>query len=174
MAAEPLRVRFARPEDDGAIGELLVDAFISAYAKKLPAVVYDDGRKSALRAVAEKRAVALVWVAELAGRVVGTVSLYPPGAAGSEAWLSGAADLRHLAMQPDLQGKGLSGALLDAAERTAFERGIRTVCLHVRQQAVGVARLYQRRGYQRDPSGDLRYPTVELQAYVLRPPEDDY
>ena len=164
-----LTVRRAEPRDDVAVGELLVEAFLQAYAKKLPEVVYSDERKRSLRAVAQKRAIADVWVAEQDGAVVGTVALYPPGAEGSEAWLPGASDLRHLATRPDLHGRGLSGALLDAAERFAKERGDAAICLHVRKQAEGVARLYQRRGYVRAPEGDLRYPEVELEAYVLRP-----
>ena len=114
-----ISVRLALPADDAVVGDLLVDAFESAYARKLPEVVYDDERRNALRAVAEKRAVASVWVAELDGRVVGTVALFPPGAPGSEAWLPNAADLRHLAIHPALHGKGLSSALLDTAEETA-------------------------------------------------------
>ena len=43
-------IREARPEDDAAIGELLVDAYITQYAKKLPEVV--DGLRKATRQVA--------------------------------------------------------------------------------------------------------------------------
>lgn len=167
MSLSDLTVRHARPEDDAAVGELLVDAFTAAYARKLPEVVYSEERRQALRAVAEKRASAFVWVAELEGRVVGTVTLFPPGAAGSQAWLPDTADLRHLATRPDLHGKGLSGPLLDAAERLARERGYKRIGIHVRRQAEGVARLYQQRGYTRDPAGDRDYPGVELEAYVL-------
>jgi len=47
-------IREARPEDDAAIGELLVEAFVTQYARKLPEVVYTEERKSALRDVANK------------------------------------------------------------------------------------------------------------------------
>ncbi|MCI0569466.1 MAG: GNAT family N-acetyltransferase [Myxococcaceae bacterium] len=160
-------VRDARPEDDAAIGELLVDAYVTQYREKMPHVVYDDARKRDLRAVAEKRKVAAVLVAELEGQVVGTVSLFPPGASGSEAWVPGAADLRHLATAPSVHGRGLSGPLMDAAEELARRWGVTAVCLHVRKGVEGVARLYQRRGYVRAPEGDLVYPTVELEGYVL-------
>ena len=163
-----LLIREARPEDDAAIGELLVDAFISAYAKKMPEVIYGEERKRDLRSVAEKRRVAKVWVGELDGEVVGTVSIFPPGAPGSEAWIEGAADLRHLATHPKVHGRGYSKPLLDVAENAARKLGARAVCLHVRRGAVGVGRLYQSRGYQRAPEGDLDLPTVYLEAYVLR------
>jgi predicted N-acetyltransferase YhbS len=174
MSTELLKrvvIREARPEDDAAVGELLVEAFISQYAKKLPEVVYTEERKRSLRDVATKRAVAKVWVAELDGRVVGTVALWPPGAPGSEAWLPEAADLRHLATAVDLHGQGVSAPLLDEAERVAREEWrVPAICLHVRRGVEGVARMYMRRGFVREPAGDLELPTVSLEAYVLRFP----
>jgi ribosomal protein S18 acetylase RimI-like enzyme len=162
-------IRRARPEDDQVIGEILVTGYLAAYAKKMPEVVYDDQRKRDLRDVAGKRKVACVLVAEEQGRVVGTVTLWPPGAPGSEAWLPGFADLRHLATEPSQQGRGLSRPLLDEAERIAREElKAPGICLHVRRGNQGVARLYESRGFVRDPSGDLSYPTVSLLAFAKR------
>lgn len=163
-------IREARPEDDARIGELLVDAFLSTYAVKLPGVVYDEARLNDLRDVATKRGRAAVLAGELAGRVVATVAIFKPGAAGSEAWLPNAADLRHLAVEPALHGKGLAKPLLDRAEAIARDVWkVSSICLHVRKGVDGVARLYMRRGYRRDPSGDIEKPAVTLEAYVLRP-----
>src|SRR5438128_11223830 len=121
----------------------------------MPQVVVGDRRKAELRDVASKRAQATVLVAELEGRVVGTVAVWPPGSPHSEAWLPGAADLRHLAVDPALQGQGLAGPLLDEAERIARDEwGVPAMCLHVRRGNVGVARLYRSRGYTREPQGD--------------------
>jgi predicted N-acetyltransferase YhbS len=167
---ERLVIREAGPADDAAVGELLVEAFLTQYAKKLPEVVYTEERKRGLRDTAGKRAVAKVLVAELDGRVVGTVALWPPGAPGSEAWLLQAADLRHLAVAADLHGQGLSTPLLDAIEGVAREWGVPAICLHVRRGVEGVARMYQRRGYVREPSGDLDLPSVFLVAFALRFP----
>jgi len=167
---EDVVIREARAEDDAAIGELLVEAFLTQYAQKLPEVRYDEARKRELRDVARRRAVGRVLVAERAGRVVGTVSLWPPGAPGSEAWIPGAADLRQLATAVELHGQGLSTPLLEAAERLAREWGVPAICLHVRRGALGVARMYERRGFVREPAGDLELPTVFLEAYVLRWP----
>jgi predicted N-acetyltransferase YhbS len=161
-------VRLAQARDDEAVGELLVRAFVEKYAVKLPEVIVSDGRKADLRAVAAKRALATVWVAEVEGRVVGTVALWAPGAPGSEAWLPNAVDLRHLAVDASVRGQGVSGQLLDVAEARARELGARHVCLHVRRGAQGVQRLYASRGYVRTPSGDLdKRPEVFLEAMVL-------
>ncbi|WP_434385363.1 GNAT family N-acetyltransferase [Melittangium boletus] len=168
-AWEDVVVREARAEDDAAIGELLVEAFLAQYAQKMPEVRYDEARKRDLRDVARRRVVGRVLVAERAGRVVGTVSLWPPGAPGSEAWIPGAADLRQLATAVEFHGQGLSRPLLEAAERIAREEWrVPALCLHVRQGVVGVGRMYERRGFVREPAGDLVLPTVSLEAYVLR------
>ncbi len=161
-------IREAVEADDAAIGELLVRAFVDAYARKLPEVVVGDRRKADLRDVAGKRAVAKVWVAEERGEIAGTVAMWPPGSSRSEAWLPGAFDLRHLAVAEAHRGTGLSGRLLDAAERYARAEGGRAVCLHVRRGAAGVAQLYVKRGYRRAPEGDLDLlPDVFLEAYWL-------
>ena len=168
---EPKRiaVRRAQPADDHAIGELLVDAYVTGYARKMPEVVVNDQRKADLRAVAAKREIAEVFVAESDGEIVGTVAVFPPGAPGSEAWLPNAVDLRHLATHPRVHGRGYSRALLDEAERYArIELHADAVCLHVRKGNLGVARLYMGRGYVRDPAGDLNLPEITLEAYALR------
>jgi GNAT superfamily N-acetyltransferase len=162
-------IREARPEDDAIIGELLVDAYVTQYAKKMPEVVYTEERKRALRDVASKRAVATVLVAEVDGEVAGTVALFPPGAPGSEAWTPRTADLRHLATAVRYHGTGLGRPLLDAAESLARQWGVEAIALHVRRGVRGVAEMYRRRGYVRTPEGDLDdLPRVFLEAYLLR------
>ena len=162
-------VRLARPEDDAAVGRVLVDGYVTAYARKMPDVIVGERRRAELRDVAGKRAQATVLVAEVEGRVSGTVAIWQPGSPQSEAWLPNAADLRHLAVDPALQGQGLARPLLDEAERIARDQWrTSAICLHVRRGNAGVARLYLARGYVRDPKGDLVYPEVELDAYALR------
>jgi ribosomal protein S18 acetylase RimI-like enzyme len=167
-----MKVRLATPADDAAVGEILVHGYVAAYARKMPQVVVNEERKRTLRDVAGKRAIATVLVVEHEGRVAGTVALFKPGAPGSEAWLPEAADLRHLATDPALHGRGLAKPLLDEAERIVRDQWrAKAICLHVRKGNFGVARLYQARGYQRSPEGDLSYPDVQLEAYVLRFPK---
>jgi ribosomal protein S18 acetylase RimI-like enzyme len=164
-----IAVREALPEDDAAVGEILVAGYVTAYARKMPDVVVSETRRATLRDVASKRAIATVLVIEVDGVVKGTVALFKPGAPTSEAWLPGAADLRHLAVDPSMHGKGLAKPLLDEAERIARDDWkVSAICLHVRRGNLGVAKLYVSRGYVRTPEGDLDYPEVKLDAYVLR------
>lgn len=98
-------IRVARPEDDAVIGEILVNAYVSQYARKLPHIVVDEARKADLRNVAERIA-REDWQCEWAG-------------------------------------------------------------LHVRRGVEGIARMYQRRGYQRDVTGDIdRLPVIFLEVYL--------
>jgi ribosomal protein S18 acetylase RimI-like enzyme len=163
-----IQVREARPEDDAVVGEILVSGYLTRYAQKMPEVVVTERRKAELRDVASKRAQATVLVLELDGKVVGTVAIWAPGSPHSEAWLPEAWDLRHLAFDPAVHGRGLSAPLLDRAEQIARDSGARFMCLHVRRGNKGVAKLYMSRGYQRDPSGDLDLPEVLLDAYFLK------
>lgn len=161
-------VRDATETDDPAIGELLVAAFERTYARKMPEVLMSDARRAELRAVKAKRAVATVWVYERQGTVVGTVAVWPFGAARTEAWIPGAVDLRHLAVDESHRGGEISSRLLDCAEAHARALKAPAVCLHVRRGAVGVRRLYEARGYQRRPEGDLDFlPEVFLEAFAL-------
>lgn len=168
-AAATLTIRPARPEDDAVIGEILVNAFVQGYAEKMPEVVVTEERKADLRNVAEKRMTGAVIVAELEGRVVGACTIYPPGSPKSEAWMPKAADLRMVGIDFELRGQGIADRLLDGAENQAREWGCDTMNLHVRRGAHGVAGVYVKRGFRRDPSGDLdRRPALYLDAFFKK------
>ncbi len=161
-------IRDATSKDEPAIGELLVAAFERTYAQKMPEVVMGEARRAELRNVNARRQIARVWVYERAGQIVGTVAVWPAGAPGCEAWIPGAVDLRHLAVDEAHRGGEVSKGLLDAAEAHAREVKAPAVCLHVRRGAAGVRRLYESRGYQRRPEGDLDLlPDVFLEAFAL-------
>lgn len=161
-------IRVACAEDDSAIGEILVNAFVTQYARKMPEVVVDDTRKADLRNVAEKRRIGTVLVAELDGKVVGTLTILPPGSSRSEAWQERMADIRMVGVDLDYRGQGIADLLIDEAERMArVDWDCTTIGLHVRRGALGVADLYVRHGYQRESSGDIdRLPEIFLEAYV--------
>ena len=171
MPKVSLVIRECRDADEAAVGALLVDAFVTKYAEKLPEVVVGDERRRDLLDVRRKRGLATVLLAERDGEVLGTVTLYPPAARTSETFLPDAANLRYLATHPKTHGQGISRALLDETERLAFEVwGAAAICLHVRRGAVGVAGLYQRRGYLRAAHADLDSPAVFLEGFYLPRP----
>src|ERR1700761_333482 len=119
---EPL-LRLARPEDDVRIGELLVEAFVTTYAKRMPEVVVSEARKTRLRGVVNERAQGAQWVLEWEGSVVGTAMLYRPSTPESEAWIPNAADLRFVAVDPKFQGRGWASKLVETALQEARDWG---------------------------------------------------
>ena len=167
-----IRVRKAQKEDDEEVGELLIESFTKAYARKMPELRLSETRKNDLRDVASKRKTASVLVAvDESDRIVGTVTLYPPDSSESFSWKPDACDLRAMAIFPLLHGKDLGGILLDAAIREAERLGAHHITLHVRRGAAGVARFYERHGWKRDPDGDQDcLPEIFKEGYTREIP----
>lgn len=164
----PPVIREAGPADDARLGELLVESFVATYARKMPEVVVTEHRKRDLRDVARKREQGAVWVAELGGRIAGTVTLFRPGFPGTRAWLPSTCDLRYMAVDPAFHGLDLAVPLMEAAIAQARAWKAGRICLHVRRGARGLARMYSRFGFVRRPEGDQdQLPEIFLEAYLL-------
>jgi len=96
------------------------------------------------------------FVAELDGRLVGTVAVRGPKPAG-EAYIAdpppplyttpGTAILPQLAVHPDCRGLGLGERLMDAAEAWAQGQGFAQLALDTAEPAVALRQRYERRGY---------------------------
>lgn len=96
------------------------------------------------------------FVAELDGRLVGTVAIRGPKPAG-EAYIAdpppplyttaGTAILSQLAVHPDCRGQGVGEQLIDAAEAWAREQGFAQLALDTAEPALALRRRYERRGY---------------------------
>jgi ribosomal protein S18 acetylase RimI-like enzyme len=72
-----------------------------------------------------------------------------------------------LGIDLEFRGQNVAHRMLDVAERMVQDEwNCKSIGLHVRQGADGVARLYTTRGYVRDTSGDIdRRPLIFLEAY---------
>jgi len=154
--------------DDHIVGELLVRSFDYQNSRLMPDVVTTEDRRRDLRNQQAKRSVATVLVGLIDEIIVGTVTLYPPGADGNEAWRRDAVDLRYLAIHQRFMGQGLSAAFLDEVRRRAVAADAPAICLHIRRGAAGLSRRYQRHGFVRDQRGDIDLrPVIFLEGYVL-------
>lgn len=104
----------------------------------------------------ERVAAGQAFVAERAGRLVGTVTVTPPKPADGR-YLSDpvpalytrpdTAILAQLAVHPEARGEGLAERLMDAAEAWARARGYAQVALDTAQPAAALRARYLRRGY---------------------------
>ena len=118
-------------------------------------------------------------VAELAGRVVGTVGFYPEaGRSELERWPSGWASIRTLAVVPEARGRGVGEALASVCIRRARKGGAVAVGLHTNPFMTAANRLYERLGFRRAPELDIEIgemftgrrlpPSVSWQAQAFR------
>jgi GNAT superfamily N-acetyltransferase len=117
------------------------------------------------------------FVAELDGRLVGTVAVRGPKPPG-EAYIAdpppplyttpGTAILSQLAVHPDCRGLGLGERLIDAAETWAREQGFTQLALDTAEPAVALRRRYERRGYV--TAGSVQWQGKTYVSVLMRKP----
>lgn len=135
-------VREGRDDDEAGLIALLGGVFA-----EYPGCVLDvDGEMPELRAIATTfaRAGGRFWVAELGGRIAGSIGFTPTP--------SGAIELRKLYVDRSARRRGLGGRLCDRVEAEARARGAKRVELWSDTRFLDAHRQYERRGYVRGPT----------------------
>jgi ribosomal protein S18 acetylase RimI-like enzyme len=110
-------------------------------------------------------------VAEHAGRVVGSVMLFPPSAAayGDAAEAPPWPELRLLAVSPEARGMGVGRLLVDECVRRARASGAAELGLHTSRSMETAIGMYRRMGFVRAPEHDFQPEGAELvEGYRLR------
>ena len=165
-----MQVRRATRDDHEVVGRVTV----AAYATYLS----DDGPDSDyvqhLADAAGRDRDAELWVAEEAGRVLGSVTLCPEGSPWRELAQPGEGEFRMLAVDPDAQGRGVGRALVELTVERFRSAGASAVVLCSMKEMSGAHRLYERAGFERDPERDWSpVPGVDLLAYRLALPSEE-
>jgi predicted N-acetyltransferase YhbS len=108
-------------------------------------------------------------VAELAGRIVGTVTMYPDGTRVEGAgWPTGWAGIRLLGVVPEARGQGIGRALTEECLDRARRHGTSVIGLHTNDWMRVARGMYERMGFQRAPEHDFRpVPDLTVLAYRL-------
>jgi GNAT superfamily N-acetyltransferase len=146
------------------------DVTVAAYSA-LPGEHMSGGYEHELRAVERRSKEAVVFVAEIDSEIVGAVAYVddpssPWGA--SEGMRPGEGLIRMLAVDPEAQGSGAGGALIDTCIERARADGKHSLVLHTTPWMTTAHRLYERRGFIRIPDRDWTpVPEVPLLAYGL-------
>lgn len=153
-------VRQARAADGEVVGRLTEQVYRDGGFG-------DDGYAVVLRDGATRVREAHVLVAELDGRVVGTVTVAQPGTAYAGFSQAGEVEVRMLAVADAVRRRGVADRLMDEAEDHARRAGADAVVLSTEPLMHAAHRLYQRRGYVRTPERDRWEGTAELLAYRL-------
>lgn len=90
------------------------------------------------------------WVGERGGRLVATVVFHDAARTSGCPWYDrpDVASFHQLAVDPDVQGCGIGGRLLDLVERRAAETGAAEIALDTAEGAQHLIEMYARRGYR--------------------------
>jgi len=117
-------------------------------------------------------------VAELQGRIVGSVTLYLDSHLvddnylkshpTDQGWPEGCASIRLLAVHPEYRRLGIGGGLLEECVRRSLDRSISTVGVHTNEIMEVARQIYERRGFVRVPEFDFHpAPNLLVMAYRL-------
>lgn len=159
---EPVLIRAARPNEYEAVGELVVGAY------RALGDAGDEFYEQRLRDVASRSADSEVLVAEVNGRIFGTVTFVGGPGALAEVDDPDAATIRMLGVTLEARGRGIGDALVRACIDRAHAAGSHRVRLDTRTSMTGAQRLYERLGFRREPVHDWSpAPGIDLLGYVL-------
>ncbi len=157
----PIEVRPARPDEHGAVGELL-------------ARVYEDegwgsgAYLEVLRDVTGRAAQAEVLVAVDGDRLLGSVTVATRGGPTAELAGPGEAVIRMLVTEPAARGRGAGTALVAACLASARRDGCTRVRLSTQRQMAAAHRVYEGYGFTRTPEHDWQpEPGLTLLTYAL-------
>lgn len=153
-------IREIQPAQFAAVGDLCVRAY-EAGGHLDPGNPYADTIKD----VAHRAANALVLAAELAGQLVGTVTICAPGTPYAEVCQTGELEFRFLAVTPNMWGQGVGQRLVAECEARGRSQATQLVICVIDINSPG-HRFYEKLGFDRLPERDWRpRPGVNLQAY---------
>jgi ribosomal protein S18 acetylase RimI-like enzyme len=159
-----VQIRRATSGDHEAVGR----ATVAAYASYLD-TANDTGYVEHLRDTATRDRQAELWVAaDDDGTVLGSVTSCPEGSPWRELARPGEGEFRMLAVDPAAQGRGVGRALVDHVVEGFRSSGTRSIVLCSMTTMTAAHRLYERRGFRRDPALDWSpAPGVDLVAFRL-------
>lgn len=165
MKSQSLVTRNARAEELDQISFLLKEAY-QEYENIMPAEVFKNYLEDIMD-VRSRLPDSDLIVAEIGGRLAGTVTLYLHRSS-TQNWPEGWASIRLLGVLQEYRNRGVGQALMEECILRCRKDGISELGLHT-TEAMGTAkRLYERLGFVRVPDFDFHpRPGVVIMAYCL-------
>jgi ribosomal protein S18 acetylase RimI-like enzyme len=155
-------VRDAQPDEWDAVGELTVLAYLDGAMPEAETDYVDSLRRADSRAQT-----ATLLVAELAGQLVGTVTITPAGSPWSEIAVPGELEFRMLAVASTARRRGVAEAMVAGCIERARVHGDQRVVISVLDENEPAHALYRKLGFDRVPERDWSpVPGVNLLAYT--------
>ena len=159
MPAE-VTVRRADPAEADQVGALTERVYrTGGFGSDDYAKVLRDGRSRVRDGI--------VLVAAANGAITGTVTLALPGTPLAHLCRPDEAEVRMLAVDEAARGHGVADLLMAACETLARDQGLAAMILCTETGMHAAHRLYERRGYLREPARDWQIRDVRLLAYRL-------
>ncbi len=146
-------VRLAQPEDFDAVSAVNRAAYAEYAAFMEPERIarYLDNAGD----VRSRQEVSDLLVAELDGKIVGSLTYYPPGPRSeAQRWPAEWAGLRLLAVAPSARGLGIGRLLMEASMERARSEGAPVIALHTTEMMEIARNMYERMGFVRVPEYD--------------------
>jgi ribosomal protein S18 acetylase RimI-like enzyme len=155
-----VEIRRAGPDDADQVGTLTERVYRrGGWADERYSKLLLDGRSRIEEAT--------VFVAVADDVIVGTVTLGRPGTRFANVAQADEAEVRMLAVDEAARGRGIARLLMNACEGLARDEGFAAVVLSTEADMHAAHRLYQRRGYIRQPERDWLVGQFLLQSYRL-------
>jgi len=88
------------------------------------------------------------FIAEMDGKIVGTITLYDSAASRHYNFLTGGCYFGQFAVEPGLQSSGIGSLLLEKVEALGREWGLKQIALDTSEDAKGLIAYYEKRGYK--------------------------
>jgi predicted N-acetyltransferase YhbS len=146
-----------RPATQREIPEIerVILAAFAEYRDEIPAAIFRSYMADLCR-LADHCDEAEVLVADLDGRVAGTVSFYADASAEGLGWPKGWAGFRRLAVDPAMRGRGIGRLLTERCVDAARKLDAPTIALHAASFLKAACHIYEQIGFRRCPAYDLR------------------
>jgi ribosomal protein S18 acetylase RimI-like enzyme len=167
MRNNNLSIRNARLDELDQAAVLIRDSY-KQYENSINPAVWKSYVENMMD-VRGRLGIAELILAEMEGRLVGTVTLYPKGSNSStEGWPPSWAGIRLLGVHPAYRGRGIGRALMEECIRRCREMDVSTIGLHTTGLMDLARRMYEKMGFVRAPEFDHHpAPGVVVMAYRL-------
>ncbi|BBC33084.1 Acetyltransferase [Streptomyces graminofaciens] len=159
-----ITIRQVAADEYATLGEITAQAYLG---DGLLDFGESDEYLGELRDVAKRAAAAEVLVAVADGRVLGGVTFVPAGGPMADIARAGEAEIRMLAVAPEMRGRGIGEALVrTCVERARAVEGCVRLVLSTQRTMRTAHRIYERLGFTRTPERDWN-PVPHLDDIML-------
>ncbi len=161
-----LKIRTASADEFDAVGKVIQAAY-REYKAHYPPEWWERYEQSQADVQSRAHESELV-VAELDGRIIGSITLYLDGyRGGAGSWPEGWAGIRLVSVHPDARGLGVAKAMMNECLEMCRARGIPVVGLHTTQVMATARGMYERMGFERVPQFD-HHPRPDYVVYAYK------